>query len=48
MSATFKLSWTLAFAIQWTIASRRGPISAEFLEHYTGDWTLRLLLVTLG
>ncbi len=59
MSATFKLwiwrlaAWALgviplAFAIKWTITSRLGPNPVEFLEHYTGDWTLRLLLVMLA
>lgn len=28
--------------------SRLGPNPVEFLEHYLGDWTLRLLLVTLA
>src|SRR5215813_3441951 len=38
----------LAFAIQWTVTSRLGPNPVEFLEHYTGDWALQLLLVTLA
>lgn len=38
----------LFFAIQWTIQGRLGPNPVEFLEHYTGDWTLRLLLATLA
>ena len=38
----------LAFAIKWTFQSRLGPNPVEFLEHYTGDWTLRLLLTTLA
>jgi methionine sulfoxide reductase heme-binding subunit len=37
----------LLFAVKWTIQSRLGPNPVEFLEHYTGDWTLRLLLTTL-
>lgn len=38
----------LLFAIKWTVQSRLGPNPVEFLEHYIGDWTLRLLLVTLA
>ncbi|MBS0422580.1 MAG: sulfoxide reductase heme-binding subunit YedZ [Proteobacteria bacterium] len=38
----------LGFAIKWTVTSRLGPNPVEFLEHYTGDWSLRLLLVTLA
>ncbi len=38
----------LAFALKWIFQSRLGPNPVEFLEHYTGDWTLRLLLVTLA
>jgi sulfoxide reductase heme-binding subunit YedZ len=38
----------LLFAVKWTIQSRLGANPVEFLEHYTGDWTLRLLLTTLG
>jgi len=38
----------LAFAAKWTVTSRLGPNPVEFLEHYTGDWALRLLLVTLA
>jgi len=38
----------LVFAVKWTVQSRLGPNPVEFLEHYTGDWTLRLLLTTLG
>lgn len=38
----------LLFAIQWTVQSRLGPNPVEFLEHYLGDWALRLLLVTLA
>ena len=38
----------LAFAVEWTLRSRLGPNPVEFLEHYTGDWTLRLLLTTLA
>jgi sulfoxide reductase heme-binding subunit YedZ len=45
--------WSLAvlpllMGIKWIITSRLGPNPVEFLEHYTGDWTLRLLLVTLS
>ena len=36
------------FAIKWTATSRLGPNPVEFLEHYTGDWALQLLLVTLA
>ena len=38
----------LAFTVKWTLESRLGPNPVEFLEHYTGDWTLRLLLTTLA
>lgn len=38
----------LLSAIGWTLQSRLGANPVEFLEHYTGDWTLRLLLVTLA
>jgi methionine sulfoxide reductase heme-binding subunit len=38
----------LAFAVKWTLESRLGPNPVEFLEDYTGDWTLRLLLTTLA
>ena len=38
----------LGFAIRWTVTSRLGPNPVEFLEHYTGDWSLRLLLLTLA
>ncbi|MBS0377188.1 MAG: sulfoxide reductase heme-binding subunit YedZ [Proteobacteria bacterium] len=38
----------LAFAVKWTFQSLLGPNPVEFLEHYTGDWTLRLLLTTLA
>jgi methionine sulfoxide reductase heme-binding subunit len=38
----------LAFAVKWTLESRLGPNPVEFLELYTGDWTLRLLLTTLA
>jgi sulfoxide reductase heme-binding subunit YedZ len=38
----------LALAVKWTLQSRLGPNAVEFLEHYTGDWTLRLLLTTLA
>jgi methionine sulfoxide reductase heme-binding subunit len=37
----------LAFAVHWIVTSRLGPNPVEFLEHYTGDWALQLLLVTL-
>ncbi len=38
----------LLFAFKWTFQSRLGANPVEFLEHYTGDWTLRLLLTTLA
>jgi methionine sulfoxide reductase heme-binding subunit len=37
----------LLFAVKWAYQSRLGANPVEFLEHYTGDWTLRLLLTTL-
>jgi methionine sulfoxide reductase heme-binding subunit len=38
----------LLFAVKWSYQSRLGANPVEFLEHYTGDWTLRLLLTTLA
>ena len=38
----------LTYAVKWTLQSRLGPNPVEFLEHYTGDRTLRLLLTTLA
>jgi len=38
----------LLFAVKWGFQSRLGANPVEFLEHYTGDWTLRLLLTTLA
>jgi methionine sulfoxide reductase heme-binding subunit len=38
----------LLFAVKLGFQSRLGANPVEFLEHYTGDWTLRLLLTTLG
>ena len=40
--------FALLRGIQWTAAGRLGPNPVEFLEHYTGDWALRLLLATLA
>jgi methionine sulfoxide reductase heme-binding subunit len=37
----------LLFAVKWSYQSTLGANPVEFLEHYTGDWTLRLLLTTL-
>jgi sulfoxide reductase heme-binding subunit YedZ len=37
----------LLFAVKWSYQSRLGANPVEFLEHYTGDWTMRLLLTTL-
>jgi sulfoxide reductase heme-binding subunit YedZ len=37
----------LLFAVKLGFQSRLGANPVEFLEHYTGDWTLRLLLTTL-
>jgi sulfoxide reductase heme-binding subunit YedZ len=37
----------LLFAVKWSYQSRLGANPVEFLERYTGDWTLRLLLTTL-
>lgn len=35
--------------LAWLVAGGRlGPNPVEFLEHYSGDWALRLLLVTLA
>jgi sulfoxide reductase heme-binding subunit YedZ len=38
----------LLFGVKLILQSRLGANPVEFLEHYTGDWTLRLLLTTLG
>jgi sulfoxide reductase heme-binding subunit YedZ len=38
---------SLLFAVKWSYQSRLGANPVEFLEHYTGDWTMRLLLTTL-
>lgn len=37
----------LLLGLKWTIQGQLGINPVEFLEHYTGDWALRLLLVTL-
>jgi sulfoxide reductase heme-binding subunit YedZ len=38
----------LLYGVKLILQSRLGANPVEFLEHYTGDWTLRLLLTTLG
>jgi sulfoxide reductase heme-binding subunit YedZ len=38
----------LLICVKLIIQSRLGANPVEFLEHYTGDWTLRLLLATLA
>jgi sulfoxide reductase heme-binding subunit YedZ len=38
----------LSFGVLWTFQGRLGINPVEFLEHYTGDWTIRLLLTTLA
>jgi len=38
----------LLFGVKLILQSRLGANPVEFLEHYTGDWTLRLLLTTLA
>jgi sulfoxide reductase heme-binding subunit YedZ len=38
----------LLLGVKLILQSRLGANPVEFLEHYTGDWTLRLLLTTLG
>jgi methionine sulfoxide reductase heme-binding subunit len=38
----------LLFGVKLIFQSRLGANPVEFLEHYTGDWTLRLLLTTLA
>jgi methionine sulfoxide reductase heme-binding subunit len=38
----------LLFGVKLILQSRLGANPVEFLEHYTGDWTLRLLLTTLS
>jgi sulfoxide reductase heme-binding subunit YedZ len=37
----------LLSGVKLILQSRLGANPVEFLEHYTGDWTLRLLLTTL-
>jgi sulfoxide reductase heme-binding subunit YedZ len=53
LSAWRAAAWALGivpllFGVKWTLQSRLGANPVEFLEHYTGDWTLRLLLTTLA
>jgi methionine sulfoxide reductase heme-binding subunit len=38
----------LLVGVKLILQSRLGANPVEFLEHYTGDWTLRLLLTTLS
>ena len=38
----------LLYGAKLILQSRLGSNPVEFLEHYTGDWTLRLLLTTLS
>jgi sulfoxide reductase heme-binding subunit YedZ len=38
----------LLVGVKLILQSRLGANPVEFLEHYTGDWTLRLLLTTLA
>jgi len=38
----------LLYGVKLILQSRLGANPVEFLEHYTGDWTLRLLLTTLS
>jgi sulfoxide reductase heme-binding subunit YedZ len=38
----------LLFGVKSILQGRLGANPVEFIEHYTGDWTLRLLLATLA
>jgi sulfoxide reductase heme-binding subunit YedZ len=38
----------LVFGLKSILQGRLGANPVEFVEHYTGDWTLRLLLTTLA
>jgi sulfoxide reductase heme-binding subunit YedZ len=38
----------LSLAVLWTVQSRLSANPVEFLEHYFGNWALRLLLITLA
>jgi methionine sulfoxide reductase heme-binding subunit len=38
----------LLFGVKLILQGRLGANPVEFIEHYTGDWTLRILLTTLA
>jgi methionine sulfoxide reductase heme-binding subunit len=38
----------LLFGVKFILQGRLGANPVEFIEHYSGDWTLRLLLTTLA
>jgi methionine sulfoxide reductase heme-binding subunit len=46
-------AWTLGIVpllmlVTWVVQGKLGANPVEFVEHYLGDWTLRLLLITLA
>jgi methionine sulfoxide reductase heme-binding subunit len=43
------LAWPLVAFLAWRVEPTRfGANPVEYVQHFTGDWTLRLLLITLS
>jgi len=43
------LAWPLVAFLTWQVEPARfGANPVEYVQHFTGDWTLRLLLITLS
>ena len=43
------LAWPLVVFLAWQVEPTRfGANPVEYVQHFTGDWTLRLLLITLS